>query len=218
MTMQRRQHSGEFKAKVVLEALRAERTLNEIAADYRVHPLQITQWKKVALEALPQVLSSRRGNQSKEDEALKAALYQQIGQLKVELDWLKKKWDWSVEQKRALIEPAHPQLSVRQPCALLGLARSTLYDQPLGENGENLHLMRVLDEPYTVTPLYGVRRMTAWLRGQGYGVNRKRVARLMHKMGLEALYPKPRLSQPAAGHTIDPYWLRGVRVDRVNQV
>jgi transposase-like protein len=91
MTMHRRQHSGEFKAKVVLEALRGERTINEIAADCGVHPLQITQWKKVALEALPQLLSSRRGTKPTEEEALKAALYQQIGQLKVELDWLKKK-------------------------------------------------------------------------------------------------------------------------------
>jgi transposase-like protein len=91
MTIQRRQHSGEFKAKVVLEALRGERTLNDIAADYGVHPLQITQWKKVALEGLPQVLSSRRGTRQKEADALKAALYQQIGQLKVELDWMKKK-------------------------------------------------------------------------------------------------------------------------------
>ena len=91
MTMQRRQHSGEFKAKVVLEALRGERTLNEMAAPYGVHPLQITQWKKVALEGLPKLLSSRRGTRQKEEEALKAALYQQIGQLKVELDWLKKK-------------------------------------------------------------------------------------------------------------------------------
>jgi putative transposase len=82
----------------------------------------------------------------------------------------------------------------------------------------NLELMRVLDEQYTATPFYGVRRMTAWLRGQGYAVNRKRVARLMRRMGLEALYPKPRLSQPAAGHTIYPYLLRGVTVDRVNQV
>jgi putative transposase len=78
--------------------------------------------------------------------------------------------------------------------------------------------MRLLDEQYTATPVYGVRRMTAWLRGQGYVVNRKRVARLLHRMGLEALYPKPRLSQPAAGHTIDPYLLRGVTVERVNQV
>ena len=91
MTMQRRQHSGEFKAKVVLEALRGERTINELAAEYGVHPIQITQWKKVVLEGLPQVLSSRRATKPKEEEALKAALYQQIGQLKVELDWLKKK-------------------------------------------------------------------------------------------------------------------------------
>ena len=74
MTMQRRQHSGEFKAKVVLEALRGERTLNEMAAHYGVHPLQITQWKKVALEGLPKLLSSRRGTRQKEEEALKAAL------------------------------------------------------------------------------------------------------------------------------------------------
>jgi len=74
MTTLRRQHSGEFKAKVVLEALRGERTLNEIAADYGVHPLQITQWKKVALEGLPTRLSSRRGTKHKEEEALTAAL------------------------------------------------------------------------------------------------------------------------------------------------
>jgi putative transposase len=91
MTMQRRQHSGEFKAKVVLEALQGERTINELAAAYGVHPIQITQWKKVVLEALPQLLSRRRGTMAKDEDALKAALYQQIGQLKVELDWLKKK-------------------------------------------------------------------------------------------------------------------------------
>ncbi len=107
MTTRRRQHSGEFKAKVVpgsspgqaLEAIRGERTINEIAAEYGVHPIQITQWKKVApgsspgqaLEALPKLFSSRRGSKEKEGEALRDALYQQIGQLKVELDWLEKK-------------------------------------------------------------------------------------------------------------------------------
>jgi putative transposase len=124
----------------------------------------------------------------------------------------------SVEQKRALIEPAHPQLSIRRQCALLGLARSTLYDQPLGASAENLQLMRLLDEQYTATPFYGLRRMTAWLRGQGYTVTRKRVARLMRVIGLEAMYPKPRLSQPAAGQMIYPYLLRGVTVERLNQV
>jgi putative transposase len=124
----------------------------------------------------------------------------------------------SVEQKRALIEPPHPQLSIRRQCALLGLARSTLYDQPLGGSAENLQLMRLLDKQYTATPFDGIRRMTAWLRHQGYAVNPKRVGRLLRQMGLEAIYPKPRLSQPAAGHTGYPYLLRGMRVDRVNQV
>jgi len=91
MTMQRRQHRAEFKAKMALEAIRGERTINELAAEYGVHPVQITQWKKVLLDEVPELFSRRRGAKSKEEEALKAALYQQIGQLKVELDWLKKK-------------------------------------------------------------------------------------------------------------------------------
>ena len=91
MSMQRRQQSAEFKAKVALEAIRGERTIKELAAQYGVHPVQITQWKKVILEEGPTLFSSRRGVKPKEEEALQAALYQQIGQLKVELDWLKKK-------------------------------------------------------------------------------------------------------------------------------
>jgi putative transposase len=127
MTTLRRQHSGELKAKVVLEALRGERTLNEIAVDYGVHPLQITQWKKVALEGLPTLLSSRRGRKSKEEEALKAALYQQIGQLKVELDWLKR-WALSVEDKRGLLEPGSPR-SASWQCGAAGVRRG-LYCRP----------------------------------------------------------------------------------------
>jgi putative transposase len=78
--------------------------------------------------------------------------------------------------------------------------------------------MRLLDEQYTATPFYGIRRMTAWLRRRGYAVNHKRVGRLLRQMGLEAIYPKPRLSQPAASHVIYPYLLRGIPVNRVNQV
>lgn len=78
--------------------------------------------------------------------------------------------------------------------------------------------MHLLDEQYTRTPFYGVRRMTYWLRAQGYGVNGKRVRRLLRGMGLEAIYPKPRLSQPAPGHRIYPYRLRGLKIERPNQV
>lgn len=78
--------------------------------------------------------------------------------------------------------------------------------------------MRLLDEQYTDTPYYGIRRMTAWLRSQGYKVNPKRVARLMRTMGLETIYPKPRISQPHPEHRVYPYLLRDVLITRVNQV
>jgi putative transposase len=107
---------------------------------------------------------------------------------------------------------------VRRQCDLLGVNRSGVYYQPAGESEEKLMLMRLIDEQYTRRPFYGSRRWVAWLRGQGHGVNRKRVARLMEMMGIEALYPKPRLSQPGEGHKIYPYLLEGVEVTRVNQV
>jgi len=87
------------------------------------------------------------------------------------------------DAKRELIEPSHPQMSIARQCDLVGLPRSTYYDDAHGESAENLYLMHVLDKQYTDTPYYGVRRMTAWLRSQGYAVNHKRVARLLHTLG-----------------------------------
>ncbi len=116
------------------------------------------------------------------------------------------------------MEREHPEISVRRQCELLGVNRSGLYYQPVGESEENLGLMRLIDQEYTRHPFYGSRRMTGWLCGQGHEVNRKRVRRLMEVMGIEAIYPKPRLSQPGEGHKIYPYLLRDVEVTRVNQV
>jgi putative transposase len=113
-------------------------------------------------------------------------------------------------------EPA--EFSVRRQCELLGVNRSSLFYKPMGESEENLRLMRLLDEQYTRTPFYGSRKMTEWLGTQGYNVNRKRISRLMEVMGIEAVYPKPKLSQPGDGHKIYPYLLSGVTVDRPDQV
>jgi putative transposase len=101
---------------------------------------------------------------------------------------------------------------------LLGLNRSSLYYEPAPETAESLRLMRLIDEQYTACPVYGSRRMTAWLTRHGEAVNRKRVQRLMRRMGLEAIYPKPRLSAAGRGHRAYPYLLRGVRVTRPDQV
>ena len=116
------------------------------------------------------------------------------------------------------MEQDHAEISVRRQCELLAVNRSGLYYAATGESEENLLLMRLLDEQYTRTPFYGSRKMTAWLATEGHVVNRKRVSRLMKLLGVEAVYAKPKLSQPGEGHRVYPYLLRGTTVERINQV
>ena len=124
----------------------------------------------------------------------------------------------SAEDRRHLVEVDHPELSVRRQCELLGLNRSTYYYEPTGATPEDLRLMRLIDETYTACPFYGSRRITEALTRRGEEVNRKRVQRLMRIMGLEAIDPKPRLSAAGRGHKIYPYLLRGVTIERPDQV
>jgi putative transposase len=119
--------------------------------------------------------------------------------------------------KRAEVEKVLAMMSVVRQCGLLELSRSTFYYRPVGEDAYNLALMRRIDEQFTKRPFYGVPRMTASLRRMGYGVNPERVRRLMRVMGLEAIYPKPRLSANGPDHKVYPYLLKGVTVDRPDQ-
>jgi len=91
MSTQRKRYSAEFKARVALEALKGHKTVNELARAYGVHPTQITHWKHQLQKEVPDIFSARRDKRQHDQEAFQAQLYQQIGQLKVELDWLKKK-------------------------------------------------------------------------------------------------------------------------------
>ena len=117
-----------------------------------------------------------------------------------------------------MIEPDHAYLSITEQCELLNLARSSYSYHSVGETEDNLHLMRLLDEQYTRTPFYGIRKMTAWLQMQGYAVNHKRVARLMRTMGLETIYPKPQMTMPGDNERLYPYLLRNPTIDRPNGV
>lgn len=117
-----------------------------------------------------------------------------------------------------MVKTAHPRLSVARQCQLLGISRSSFYYEPAGESPETLALMRRIDAQFLETPFFGARLMMKWLRRQGCDVGRKRIARLMRKMGLAAIYQKPNTSKPHPGHKVFPYLLRGMEIAAPNQV
>lgn len=120
-----------------------------------------------------------------------------------------------------MIERHHKILSVSRQCELLNLVRSSYYRceaSATGESEENLELMQLIDEEYTRHPFYGSRKMRDYLRRQGCPVNRKRIRRLMHIMGLKSVAPSPNTSKPAPEHKIYPYLLRGLEIAHPNQV
>src|SRR6266513_642503 len=163
MAGKRKQHTAAFKAQVALATLKGDKTANELASQYGVHPTLIHAWKKQLLAGADQVFSNGSKVATADAEAEKAELFEQIGRLKMEL-------------------------------------------------------VRLIDREYTAHPFLGSRRLTKWLVEQGEAVNRKRVQRLMRLMGLEAIYPKPKLSAAGRGHRIYPYLLRDVRIQRPDQV
>lgn len=117
-----------------------------------------------------------------------------------------------------MIEPHHPRLTIRRQCELVGISRSAFYGPTAAETPLNLSLMRLIDEQFLETPWYGSRQMARHLRRQGYSVGRKRIRRLMRKMGLQAVYQRPRTTVPHPEHKKWPYLLRGLDIIRPNHV
>jgi putative transposase len=124
----------------------------------------------------------------------------------------------SQARRKSLIKPCHEQgLSIARQCRLVLISRSSYYYQTKGEPLLNLELMRLIDEQFLDTPWYGSRQMARHLRRLGYGVNRKRIGRLMRVMGLSPIYQRPSTSKPHPEHKIYPYLLRGLMLDTPNQ-
>ena len=124
----------------------------------------------------------------------------------------------SCHERRDIIDRGHSELSVVRQCELLDISRSSVYYNPVEASEYELGLMELIDRQYLQTPFYGSRKMTACLRRQGHQVNRKRVQRLMRRMGIEAIYRRPNTSRRDSGHKVYPYLLRGLQIDKVNQV
>lgn len=204
----------------MLEALKGHKTLAQLSSDYGIHATQITTWKQQALDGLPTLFNGQvnSGLSTQEREEIEAPLFQQIGQLKVENDYLKKITDQLVGDWRSLIDPTHSQLSIARQCELLGVSRSTYYSQPIRKSVDNLVLMAQIDKLFTERPELGVRRMHQELTSPDEPLNIKRIRRLMRLMRLEAVYPKPNLSKPAEDHQVYPYLLRGITIEARNHV
>jgi putative transposase len=117
-----------------------------------------------------------------------------------------------------MVDSEFPKLSIMRQCELLQISRSSYYYDPKGESDLNLKLMRLIDEQFLKTPFYGSRQMARHLRGQGHKIGRKRVQRLMRRMGISAIYQAPKTSTPHPEHKIYPYLLRDVLITRPNHV
>ncbi|XXJ20279.1 IS3 family transposase [Desulfovibrio caledoniensis] len=219
MSKKRKRFTTEFKTRVALDALTGELTLSELASKCGVHANQISQWKKQAKEQVAAGFAGKTQKAQQSDEALIKELHTKIGQLTVEKDFLQQAFaKISCERRREIVDKEHPVLSVRHQCRILKLQRSTYYYQPIGESPYNLELMKRIDELFLELPFFGSRQMRNILRNEGCLVGRGRVRRLMRKMGLMAIYQKPKTSHPHPQHKTYPYLLRHRAVTNPNQV
>ena len=121
-------------------------------------------------------------------------------------------------RRLGMVDRDHVDVSVVRQCELLDVSRSSVYYRPSEASEYDCELMGLMDKQYLRTPFYGSRKMAVWLKSQGYPVNRKRVQRLMRRMGIEAIYRRPRTTRPNSGHRVYPYQLRNLQIDEVNQV
>jgi len=121
-------------------------------------------------------------------------------------------------ERRDMIQPGHPKLSLSAQCRVLSISRSTLYYRPLPASAEELALMKAIDKLFTKYPFFGSRQIASWLARDGIKVGRHRVRRLMRQMGLQAVYRRPKTSQPHPAHPVFPYLLKGLEITRPNQV
>ncbi|MCI0754814.1 IS3 family transposase [Teichococcus vastitatis] len=221
MTGKRTRYSAEFKAKVALEALRGELTTVQLAAKHGIHHTMVGEWKRQAVEGMAAVFSGQAAAQetAKSTEAEVEKLHAKIGQLLVERGFFGQGVrTMSLKRRRQMIEPEHPRLSIVRQCELVSISRSGFYRYPAGESPLNLELMRLIDAQFLETPWYGSRQMARHLRREGYTVGRKRMRRLMARMGLVPIYQRPRTTMPHPEHRVFPYLLRELVIDRPNQV
>lgn len=233
MSRRRKSYSAEFKAKLVLEVLEGNKTLNEIASEYEITPKNLQNWKKQFLENMSLAFdkSAVVKEYKEEIESLKKdkdALAKKVGNLSIEKDFLEGKLVSLVSSKerKALVD-TKLNLSLNKQCELLHVNKSSLYykaKKPFSSERE-LNLLDAINSIYSDFPSYGYRRITQQLQRDGYNVGKKWVKQAMKYMGIKALYPKPKTTIAKSEHTKYEYLLKAFRneagqvvIDRANRV
>lgn len=217
MSTTRRKFSKEFKSKVVLESLKERETLESLAKKYELTPTQISVWRSLALKNFGNVFSSE-SSEDKDGDIDRQILYAQIGELKVQNEFLKKTVLRGPCERKNMVEPNHNELRISTQIELLSIPRSSFYYVPIGESEQNLEIMRLLDEQYMTTPFYGILRLTTLLQLAGYPVNVKRIRRLMKLVNWQTIFREAKTTVSKKTHYKYPYLLRNLKRIKCNQV
>jgi len=216
-----------FKAKVALEATKGVETTGQLASRFQVHPTQIGVWKKRLIDGAERIFSDKEKREKEKDHEFVDELYKQIGKQKIEIEWLKKRWGYLSNQisltPRTIadkhLNKLEKNISIYRQCELLGISKSSAYYNLVPISPEDLDLMKRIDKIHTDFPTHGTRTMAAQLTlDVKYLVGRKRTGRLMESIGIEAIFPKPKLSLNTKLHPVFPYLLKDIPILKSNQV
>jgi putative transposase len=214
----RRNHTSAFKAKVAIAAIKGDRTLVQLAEQFDVHPNQISTWKDQLLEGAAEVFATSSSGRPSTPEVDIKALHAKIGELTLENDFFRKcARQGGIAERKAMINRDHDLPRTRQ-AAVLNISRGSLYYKPRPVSAADLAQMRRMDELHLEFPFAGARMLQGLLAAEGSKVGRRHVRTLMRRMGIETVYRRPNTSKPAPGHRIYSYLLRGLAIDRPNQV
>ncbi|AZB94332.1 IS3-like element ISAba14 family transposase [Acinetobacter pittii] len=212
----RRNHSNDFKAKVALAAIKAEKTLAELSAEFDVHQNQIIDWKNQLISASSQAFDQSKAPTEPPIDLKKTTC--KIGEQALEIDFFRRCVEETGPlQPQKLIDDSL-QISVSKQAKLLKVSRGCYYYRPKPVSASDLKLMRCIDELHMQYPFAGSRMMRDLLNRQGHHIGRRHTRTLMKKMGIQALYCKPNLSQANQAHRKYPYLLKGLAIQRSNQV
>ena len=193
----------------------------QISGKYVIHTTQITNWKEQGIELLIQGFKSSKstGDPNHQQQELIKNLYEQIGQLTLERDWLKKNLSYLDLKVRCSMISRDHQLTIKQQCKLLNINRATYYYKPNNSLDENdLNIMTAIDELYSMHPYSGTRRMAKYLQNQGFNIQHKGIRRYYRIMELKAVYPKMNLSKRNQAHKVYPCLLKDLDIVYSNKV